>query len=207
MKDVTLRDRALAHASVWEGFKTVIRADRMMKVFVDEYMRPEPGERILDVGCGTGDVVKFLNGVDYLGVDLSDEYIERAEARVRPGVRFEVLSADELVPERLGVFDVVTAIGVMHHLPDETVGEMLTSVAQLLTPGGRFIAIDPVWDPTSRTTARVLAALDRGRFVRAASGYAAMVGQHLESVHNEVRHDLLPIPYTYCVTVAERPAA
>ena len=57
-----------------------------------EFARPRPGDKVLDIGCGPGDILEVLSDVEYVGLDLSPEYIESAkEARfaraVRPGLR------------------------------------------------------------------------------------------------------------------------
>lgn len=72
---------------------------------------------VLDVGCGLGHLLDFLNGRgfegDYLGIDLMPEMVERARRR-HPGARFEVM--DFLAAaERLEVRDFVLASGVLQH--------------------------------------------------------------------------------------------
>lgn len=74
------------HAFVWELGKGVV-----------ELLAPKRGERILDVGCGTGHLTADIaaSGAEVLGIDSSEEMI--AEARKRyPRLRFEVMDAREL---------------------------------------------------------------------------------------------------------------
>src|SRR5262245_64697948 len=62
------------------------------ETYVREYLRPVAGERVLDIGCGPGDILAFLPPVRYVGVDLSANYI--AAARARYGTRGEFRCED-----------------------------------------------------------------------------------------------------------------
>ena len=87
------------------------------KVLVNEYVQPRVGARILEIGCGPGTIVGYLPPSDYLGFDLSPEYIEQAKRRF-PNARFvcERVSQFSLAKEQS--FDVVLALGIVHHLDD-----------------------------------------------------------------------------------------
>jgi SAM-dependent methyltransferase len=200
---MTVRDRLLARPSAYQGFKSVIGASRHMEVFLREYARPAPGERLLDIGCGTGDAALSLPDVTYVGIDLSDDYIDAAKRRNVPGAEFVSASVEELGDLGLGSFDCAIAVGVLHHLPDDVVTGMLEALSPLLVGGGRFVTIDPVWAPDSSTVGRVLASLDRGRYVRDQAGYERLLRAHFPKVEGEVRHDLLKIPYSHCVVRSE----
>ena len=72
------------------------------------------GNSVLDVGCGTGDLYRYLNDVDYLGVDQSCDMLDRAKAR-NLSVKFIQQNLYELqVPK----FDTVVCLDVLHHQPD-----------------------------------------------------------------------------------------
>src|SRR4051812_32007526 len=58
------------------------------RVYLDEYVRPCPKERVLDIGCGPADILSFLPEVNYTGVDISPEYIESAKAKFGAKGRF-----------------------------------------------------------------------------------------------------------------------
>ena len=87
-----------------------------------------------------------------------------------------------------------------------TASALLKALPGLLKPDGRFLAAEPVFHPEQRTTARVLAALDRGRFVRDQLGYEGLVAPWFKDVTSEVRHDLYWFPYSHCVVQASAPA-
>ena len=202
---MALRDRLLAHQLWYHTFKEVIRADTSMKTIVQEHVLPVSGERLLDVGCGDGDIRPFLGDVDYVGVDANEDYLRVARERTDDRTRF--IAADVTDLAELGVkdFDVAIAIGLLHHLSTPQVQTLLGALAGVIRPGGRLITVDPVFDPEQRTTARVLASLYRGRYVRDADGYMALVGQHFEIADVRECPDFLWIPYSNCVTESTVP--
>ena len=102
-----------------------------------ELLAPKPGERILDLGCGTGHLTGKIAeaGADVVGVDRSPEMIVQAREQY-PALRFEVMDARELQLE--GPFDAVFSNATLHwiHEPER----VIAGVARLLKPGGRFVA-------------------------------------------------------------------
>ena len=197
---MAVRDRLLAHQVWYHAFKEVIGADTSMKKIVQEHVAPVSGERLLDVGCGDGDIRPLLGDVDYVGVDANEDYLRVARARTDPHTRFIAADVTELAGLGVKDFDVAIAVGLLHHLSTDQVQTLLGALAEVVRPGGRLITVDPVFDPEQRTTARVLASLDRGRYVRDAEGYRVLVDRNFEVTQVRVRHDLLWIPYSHCVT-------
>jgi 2-polyprenyl-3-methyl-5-hydroxy-6-metoxy-1,4-benzoquinol methylase len=199
---VTFRESVLGSAAGYRLFKVATRGDRTMRRMVDEYVHPVPGERILDVGCGYGDLAMHVSAAEYVGIDINERYIRYAQSRGPRNTEFVLGSVTDLSEEKLGRFDCGVAIGVLHHLDDDAVTTMLAALSKMIQGDGRFIAAEPVWDPAQRTTARVLAALDRGRFVREASAYEHLITPWFPNTSVEIRHDLFWFPYTHCMIEA-----
>jgi cyclopropane fatty-acyl-phospholipid synthase-like methyltransferase len=195
----TIRDGLLQHATWYRRFKTLIRADRATRIMAREYIRPRPGERILDVGCGDGDIRPYLEGCDYTGVDLNDDYLRVAEGRSDATTRFLHADVASLAGLGLGPFDVAIAVGLLHHLTDDQCTSLLAAIRDALVPGGRLITFDPVFDPQQRTSARLLAALDRGRYVRDETGYERLFDGLFTVQGRALRQDLLPFPYSHAI--------
>ncbi|HXG76745.1 MAG TPA: class I SAM-dependent methyltransferase [Gaiellaceae bacterium] len=107
------------------------------------------GERVLDLGCGTGslalEAARAVGGEGAVaGIDASPAMIGRARRKARRAgldVRFEVGAAQEL-PLAAGSVDVVTAVLVLHHLPHDALLETLRGVRRVLVPRGRLLAVD-----------------------------------------------------------------
>ena len=100
-----------------------------------ELLAPQPGERILDLGCGDGALTEKIvaSGADVLGVDASEAMVREARAR---GLHAEVVGAYELAFE--SEFDAVFSNAAMHWMkrPDE----VIRRVRRALRPGGRFVS-------------------------------------------------------------------
>jgi SAM-dependent methyltransferase len=200
---MAIRDRVLAHQGAYHWFKAAIGAQRTMEVIARDYVRAKPGQSLLDIGCGDGDIRPLFAGVDYTGVDFNADYIRVARRMEDDHTRFEVgditaLSGiDRVSAER---YDLCYAFGVLHHLSNAEADAMLRSARGLLRPGGRLITVDAVFDPDQSTVARVLAATDRGRYVRDEWGYRALLEQVFGPCDLTIRTDLLRIPYSHCIT-------
>jgi SAM-dependent methyltransferase len=111
----------------------------------------EPGDRILDLACGSGDHARRLAklGANVLGVDIAPSLItycrERAVAEGLETARFEPGDMRELALE--GEFDAVLLLsGSFGFFDEQTNQDVLARIARALTPGGRVV-ID-VFDPT-----------------------------------------------------------
>jgi ubiquinone/menaquinone biosynthesis C-methylase UbiE len=83
-------------------------------------LAPKKGEKILDVGCGTGYYLKYIldKGAEAYGLDLSEEYIKQAKAYISPNrATLKVASASN-IPFKSGYFDQVLATEVIEHVPN-----------------------------------------------------------------------------------------
>jgi len=104
---------------------------------VVELLAPRPGERIVDVGCGTGALTAQIAaaGAEIVGIDASEAMVARAR-ELYPQLRFEVAKGEEFTLEY--PVDAVFSSAALHWMsPPEAVA---ASVARALKPGGRFVA-------------------------------------------------------------------
>ncbi len=143
-------------------------------------LEAEPGQRLLDVGCGTGALLAVLgegaSDGDLTGVDLSVEMLAVARAKTEPLMRLAAAAADGL-PFAGETFDVVVSTSAFHYFrrPREALGE----AGRVLRPGGRLVITDWCDDFVAcRVCDLILRLFDRAHF--RSYGAAAMT-EMLES--------------------------
>lgn len=172
--------------------------------FVRDHLRPRPGDRILDIGCGPGDLVDHLPGVRYLGIDRNPAYIESARDRYGDRAEFHCMDAREVTfPERS--FDLVSALGLLHHLDDDGVNSVFRLAARVLIEPGRLVSVDNALREGQSRIARWLIERDRGVSVRTMDQYASLAAPFFEVVRPVTREDLLRVPYTHAILECRGP--
>jgi SAM-dependent methyltransferase len=188
----------LASPAAYQLWWRFVGGSAASKVLVNDYLRPSVGARILEIGCGPGTLYRYLPACDYLGFDLSPQYIERAKRRF-PKAHFvcERVSQFTLAGEQ--AFDVVLALAIVHHLDDAEARQLFQTAFDALKPGGKLITLDGVWVDGQSAGARWLLARDRGEYVRRENEYVGIASHVFSNIRSSVRHDLLRIPYSHLI--------
>jgi 2-polyprenyl-3-methyl-5-hydroxy-6-metoxy-1,4-benzoquinol methylase len=128
--DARLRKRASAYTGVTTGLDA--REPALAAI------RSAAPERVLEVGCGWGELAEWIardTGAEVVAIDLSERMVQLARER---GIDARVADVQEL-PFADGAFDVVVAAWMLYHVPDLDAG--LGEIARVLTKGGALIAV------------------------------------------------------------------
>jgi len=139
-------------------------ADDYDRTFISPYLRkiqkqvvrlmaPTRGASVIDVGCGTGEAIRYLRrsvkGGLLAGLDLSPRMIETARRKFgeAPGVEWRVGDA-ECIPWPDSTFDLAMATFTIHHClhPEQALAE----IRRVLRPGGRFFLVELIFPPLLR---------------------------------------------------------
>ena len=101
-----------------------------------ELLNPLSGERILDIGCGTGALTQKIaeRGAEIIGIDQSAEMIGKAREQFS-GISFEVMNAVDLQVE--GLFDAVFSNATFHWIKSQAL--LTQGIVRVLRPGGRMV--------------------------------------------------------------------
>lgn len=122
-------------------------AGNRMRAAVSAALRPEPGMRLLELGCGSGRLAIGLKrrcpGVEITAVDGNRDILTIAENRARQaGVDIEFALGDFTTCPLEGTYDAVYSTLVMHHLNLEAKQEVVRRIDALLVDGGAFVIAD-----------------------------------------------------------------
>jgi len=145
------KGRTIPWASLYDKIVWLVSfgKDQAIRRKIAELAQIKPGDSVLDVGCGTGDLAlaaKTLAGStgQVYGTDASPKMIDVAQqkaARIGAEVTFQVDLIENITfPD--DQFDVVLSTLMMHHLPDDLKREGLAEIYRVLKPGGRLFIVD-----------------------------------------------------------------
>lgn len=190
-------------------FGWAIRGSRTRKRLVQEHIMPFEGCRILDVGCGPGNLPAYLPGSigEYCGIDMNPGYVETARRR------WQARSTHTFLCQEVGIatapktdyYDIVTAIAIVHHLHDQDANRLFAVAHEALKRGGRLITYDCVYIDRQNRFARWLISKDRGTRVRTPAGYRALAARWFDDARGTIMHDTLRVPYTiFSMTCTKR---
>jgi len=114
------------HAFVWQYGADLVKL-----------LAPQPGEHILDLGCGTGHLTAQIAGAGarVVGIDSASSMIEQARAHF-PALRFELGNAQDFQFKE--PFDAVFSNAVLHWI--RAAPQVAGNIGRALKPGGRFVA-------------------------------------------------------------------
>jgi SAM-dependent methyltransferase len=190
---------------VYEALHHLIGARRWLRRFTDDVVRPRSGDRVFDIGCGPGALLRCLPaGTVYVGFDRNEAYIERA--RRMNGDRGEFICDDvgNFASHDLAPADIAVAIGILHHLDDDLAASMLRATANALKPGGRLITVDPCFHPEQSALQRFVVSNDRGMHVRPFERYVELADGVFPQAKATFQRGHIPFPHSICIMHAMR---
>jgi SAM-dependent methyltransferase len=135
--------------------------------------------RVLDVGCGPGTNTHHFAGVDYIGIDVNERYVEYARRRHRRD--FVVADATEYTVPASERFDFVLVNSFLHHIPDGAVRRLLAHLSSVLTGDGHIHVLE-LELPERTSVARVLALMDRGDYPRPLGTWRDLLSESFQRV-------------------------
>jgi len=167
--------------------------------FANQVLQPRSGQRILDIGCGTAMVLKHLSSCDYVGIDHNPEYINKARENFGTKGEFHCIDINDAKFKDFGTFDTVLLLGVLHHLNDDEVKQLVKVIPAAMKPTGTLVTFDCALEGGQHPIARLLAKIDRGRYARNTEHYRSLMKPTFTVQEEIIRHDLLKVPYTHAI--------
>jgi SAM-dependent methyltransferase len=186
-----MKAKLLSDPSLYHYARQIATGGMPFRRWVGLYGLNDPGQRIADLGCGPADVLRYLHLESlpgfYLGLDLSERYLEFAEKRARAlGLEHEFMRMDldrlttdpavagdleKVLAERM--ITRVLLLGVIHHVSDDAARATL-DLAFTAPTVQSVITSDVVYLPGHRLNNK-MCDMDRGEFVRDEPAYDTLV--------------------------------
>ncbi len=126
------------------------RIESITQLFANE--TPLTGRTVVDVGCGTGDLVRWFagQGARVVGLDIPT-LLTQAVAAPRGGAERYVAGVGEAMPLAAASADRVVFAASLHHVAPARMADAIREAARLLRPAGRAVFIEPVKRPGAYT--------------------------------------------------------
>ncbi|MBG0776482.1 MAG: cyclopropane fatty acyl phospholipid synthase [Desulfovibrionaceae bacterium] len=136
----TFLDHYLQYSCAYFGENGDLDAAQVRKMrLICEKLELEPGDAVLDVGCGWGGLARFMAeeyGCSVVGVNISGRQIEYARGFCA-GLPVEIRACD--YREMAGSFDKIVSVGMFEHVGPKNHRAFMRSVARCLKPDGLFL--------------------------------------------------------------------
>ena len=152
---------------VYDLIQKAVGTPAVLKRLRLQFAQCAAGDRVLDVGGGTGFIGKILpRHCVYYCLDIEPPKLRRyVDKSVNPK---PILADATQMPVSTSSIDVVVCAAVVHHLAPDVLASVLNEILRVLKPEGRMILFDPVED-SQRWMSKFLWLLDRGAYPRTSS--------------------------------------
>jgi len=195
----------LSEPAVYDALQNLLGAKKSRRIFVKDYLKPQIGDKILDIGCGTARILDELPKVEYYGFDANPKYIDFARLHYGGGrmATFYCDKVESISIQHLPSANLILATGLLHHLSNDEVQRFCEIVTKVLSQRdgieGRLVTIDPCFEKPQNPIARYLIKRDRGRYVRSQDEYLGLLREFFRTTAPHIRRDMLYIPYTHII--------
>ena len=189
----------LSSAWIYEAFHHLVGARRWLRRFAQDTIRAGNGDRVLDIGCGPGTLLRYLPQATYIGFDRNAAYIDRARSAYRDRGTFICDDVSNFAKHDLAPVDIAVAIGIVHHLDDQIALSLFQAIANALKPGGRLITADPCYHADQSALQRFVVGNDRGMHVRPFQRYVELCGSVFPGPKAQFQRGHFPFPHSICI--------
>ncbi|HEU0273292.1 MAG TPA: class I SAM-dependent methyltransferase [Candidatus Udaeobacter sp.] len=177
-------------------FQGAIGGNALRRSFIENHVRAKAGDKVIDIGCGPAEILRWLPDVDYLGFDVNPACIATADGTHTGKGTFVVGDTTALWDDsRFKDADIVIGLGILHHLEDDEAEHCIRFAHRALKPGGRFMCFDACWVPNQKFLSRYIMSTDRGQNIRTEQMYRQLAGSVFTKVETWVDAKALRIPY------------
>ena len=187
------------NAKLYETFQFAVGRRGTQEIIRNEILKPDQIVNVLDFGCGIGYHSELFKSAHYLGIEPLDACITVANRKYASS-RVEFQLGDHLSLKALpeSSFDLVIAVGVLHHIDDKIFSEFVQEAFRILKPGARLTTFDPVFHSKQSKISEWVVKQDRGGWVRTEGGYLEIIAKTFpEDIETKIYSNLLRIPYDH----------
>lgn len=197
------------NARLYELFQFWIGRRGLSEIVHHKIIKPQGVKKILDFGCGIGYHSTEFPNSEYLGIEPLQGCVDKANKMFKNSKNSFILGDHttlKSIPD--SSFDLIIAIGVLHHINDSIFDEFIRESHRILKSGGRLTTLDPVYHKNQSLISKWVVSRDRGNWVRNVDGYLGPIRKmYRQEPTHKIYTNLLKIPYDHisieCIKVSK----
>lgn len=185
----------LNHYLLYIFYQKIIGADNYLKSYIKNYIRPQKGDKILELACGAGNIYSMfpLKDVYYTGIDYSQNYISFARKKY-PEQTFVCADITEDF-KAFDKYDIIYAEAIISAIPNEKVQKMFEAIKKCSNSKTRIILSDMNYRKSAPFLERFLMENERNEYVRTKDDYVRLISSYFKIEKISVVEKPYIIPY------------
>ncbi len=190
-------------AWIYDLFQNLVGGKRARKWIAQNIWKCNRGEKVVDIGCGTGDILNYLpDDIEYVGFDKNETYIQYARKKFGNRGKFLVGTPGDYlksIDNELNMADLVLCNYILHHLNANEVLDVFKLSKNIMAPKGRLVCIEPTFLIKQSKISKWLLSQDRGQFIRSEQVWKEITGKVFDTFSTSVVTGLIRIPYIHII--------
>ena len=191
----------LSITSIYSFVQWIMSGTSFRKKIVKKYITKN-NVKVLDIGCGPAEILDSLPTVKYFGYDINSTYINYAKKKYKNRGKFFCKKFTSKDIKKLPKFDHVLLFGILHHLNDVEIKNLMIIVKKILKKEGNIITADPIFIKKQNPITKFIIKKDRGDNVRNKKEYIKIIKKYFKKINSKIYHQKF-IPYTWFVMLCK----
>ena len=175
---------------LWDISQKIIGADDAKQQLHLWAIQPKPTDRILDLGCSTGNTSEIFKIFDYTGVDIDNQVIDFANYKFRnyPNMKFIGMNILDFTYNKK--FDYILFGSAGHHIEENLLIQILIKLKSLLNENGFIALIDPIIKSGDGWLMKFERKIDQGNYFKTREQYLDIFKQSGLHLVEETDHEV-----------------
>lgn len=184
---------------IYDAFQRLVGSHGARKWLAKTFWKCREGDRVLDIGCGTGDSLEYMPvNIEYTGFDINEKYICTARQKFGERAKFMVSNTQDFpgqVGKEFKAPDLILCNALLHHLNDDEVIHILSFARDCMKPTSRLICFENCLLVHQTWLSSWLIRKDRGQNLRTEQEWKRLFSQVFKNYSTNVATGLLRMPY------------
>ena len=188
---------------IYQAIQKLMSGNSFRKKFLKENVK-DKNLKILEVGCGSAEILKYIPVNEYYGYDIDPRSIQYAKQNhPYENCYFFNKKLEKKDISKLPNFDLILLFGILHHLNDTQAKKILDLCRKKMKKDAKLLILDPIFTSNQNIFARLLIKSDRGLNVRKEDEYLNLFKKNFKNVKSKITNQFF-VPYTWFTTICKK---